>query len=213
VHGNDALYVAQHVFHTLSVIKYYGGDAATGLASCTLTRQVAESFMRDALLFLNKRIEIWQPDTRKATSFTCTKRASPGNVQQVEDMLFADGELKTFATAVTILIAKQDRQTVVGVAAADTMSKRMQFIEFYDNDSFSNLQCLMVQLDAKECVMSKSADDFQTTVLNDILGQLDIAMTQVSKSMFQLDPSTGDLERILSEAATTVLYRMATIKV
>ncbi|KAJ2103533.1 MSH2 protein, partial [Coemansia sp. S142-1] len=50
VHGADAEYVANVVYKTTTVIKYIGGSSSTGLASCTMSRIVAENFLRDALL-------------------------------------------------------------------------------------------------------------------------------------------------------------------
>jgi DNA mismatch repair protein MSH2 len=59
-YGPDAIWVAQHVFHTNSVIKYLGpGGRAAGLPSVTLKTSVAQSTLREALTIKQLKIEIW----------------------------------------------------------------------------------------------------------------------------------------------------------
>lgn len=77
VYGQDALYVANHVYRTNSVVKYLGsGGKATGLPSVALKISVAQSFLRDALTSLQLRVEIWVPESgqgKKATKFKLDK--------------------------------------------------------------------------------------------------------------------------------------------
>jgi DNA mismatch repair protein MSH2 len=62
-HGPDALYVAQHVFHTNSVLRYLGsGGRSGGLPSVKLSEAQAKAFLRDALTSKQLRIEIWEPE-------------------------------------------------------------------------------------------------------------------------------------------------------
>ncbi|KAG1847633.1 hypothetical protein F4604DRAFT_1688033, partial [Suillus subluteus] len=77
VHGQDAHYVATHVFRTNSVLKYLGaGGKAGGLPSVTLSLTLAHSFLRDALTSKQLRVEIWVPapgQGRKASKFVLEK--------------------------------------------------------------------------------------------------------------------------------------------
>src|SRR4051794_28462933 len=89
VHGEDALYVADEVHKTRTVVKYLGGkranmfcvyycclfysmygtgDSATGLPSCTLSKPIAEAFLREALTVKQLRVEIWTADSSKSAS-------------------------------------------------------------------------------------------------------------------------------------------------
>lgn len=76
-HGPDALYIAQQVFHTNSVLKYLGpGGKGAGLPSVTLRPSVATSFLREALTSKQLRIEIWVPESgsgKKVTKFKLDK--------------------------------------------------------------------------------------------------------------------------------------------
>lgn len=80
VHGQDAHYVATHVFRTNSVLKYLGaGGKASGLPSVTLSHTLAHSFLRDALTSKQLRVEIWVPapgQGRKASKFVLEKEVS-----------------------------------------------------------------------------------------------------------------------------------------
>lgn len=61
-YGPDALFVAQHVFHTNTVIKYLGaGGPSTRLPSVILKTTVAHILLREALTSKQLRIEIWAP--------------------------------------------------------------------------------------------------------------------------------------------------------
>lgn len=61
-YGPDALFVAQHVYHTNSVIKQLGTAGTGGLPSVLLKTTVAHSFLRECLTARQLRVEIWAPD-------------------------------------------------------------------------------------------------------------------------------------------------------
>ena len=68
-HGPDALYIANQVFRTQSILKYLGAGGKTGgLPSVNLSRNVAMAFLRDALTGLQLKIEIWAPESGKQKS-------------------------------------------------------------------------------------------------------------------------------------------------
>jgi DNA mismatch repair protein MSH2 len=73
VHGADAQYVAQHVYHTNTVIKHLGKKGG-GLPSVTLSMTLAKTFLREALTAKQLRIEIWQGEGgKKNTNFKKAK--------------------------------------------------------------------------------------------------------------------------------------------
>jgi DNA mismatch repair protein MSH2 len=79
VYGQDALYVANNVFRTNSVIRYLGsGGKTAGLPSVALKISIAQSFLRDALTSKQLRVEIWVPEPgqgKKAAKFKLDKEA------------------------------------------------------------------------------------------------------------------------------------------
>lgn len=77
VYGADALYVATHVYHTNSVIKYLGaGGKAAGLPSVTMKTTVAQMLLREALTIKQLKVEIWVPENgqgKKVSKFVLDK--------------------------------------------------------------------------------------------------------------------------------------------
>lgn len=74
-YGPDALFVAQHVFHTKSVIKYLG-TGARRLESVSLKVSVAQMLLREALTSKQLRVEIYEPESghgKKGTTFKLDK--------------------------------------------------------------------------------------------------------------------------------------------
>jgi len=173
VHGPDALYVASHVFRTNSVLKHLGaGGRTAGLPSATLNATLAHGFLRDALTVKQLRVEIWAPASgqgRKASKFVLQKeasdaslcapvltlcQASPGNLQAVEDLLFANSDVLSAPIVVAIKIAsaasgEKAKTKSVYIAYADTSVREIGAAEFVDNDLFSNTEarpCLPVAI-------------------------------------------------------------------
>jgi DNA mismatch repair protein MSH2 len=81
VHGDDAMFVAQNVYRTLTIIKYLGhSDPKRALPSATLSPTVFSNFLRDALLTRGLRVEIWTTaEARNNKNWKLGKQASPGN--------------------------------------------------------------------------------------------------------------------------------------
>ncbi|KAJ3198756.1 MutS-like protein [Entophlyctis luteolus] len=74
-HGDDALFVAETIFKTSSVVKYWGGaDSKTGgIPMVSISKLNAIALMRDLLLRQQKRVEIWQNDGKTSKSFILGK--------------------------------------------------------------------------------------------------------------------------------------------
>lgn len=72
--------MAQHVFHTNSVIKYLGaGGPSARLPSVALKTTVAHVLLREALTSKQLRIEIWAPQPgqgKKSVKFRLDKEVS-----------------------------------------------------------------------------------------------------------------------------------------
>lgn len=75
--------------------------------------------------------------------FFCLK-ASPGNLQAVEDLLFVDTDLTTAPIVMAVKIATipgdKTKLKTVGIAFADTSVRELGVADFVDNDLFSNTE-------------------------------------------------------------------------
>ncbi|TCD65445.1 MutS-like protein [Steccherinum ochraceum] len=202
VHGPDALYVAQHVYCTNTVIKYLGPGGRNGLPSVTLSANNAKTFLRDALTAKQLKVEIWVPETgqgKKATWFKIDKEASPGNLQAVED-LFVHSRSGRW---------RQSESEVhwLGVAFADTSVRELGVSDFIDNDSFSNTESLIIQLAVKEAIIptgtasGTTERDHDLTKLKDVLERCGVVFTERKPSEFTAKSIGDDLVRLLNPSS------------
>ena len=211
-YGPDALFVANYVFHTNSVIKYLGhGGRATGLPTVHLKTTVAQSLLRDALTVKQLKVEIYVPESgqgKRASKFTLDKevrdrskeatesrsfmftQASPGNLQQVEDILFANSDMTTAPIVMAITLAStpaaggKTKLKTVGVAYADTSLRELGVADFVDNELYSNTESLIIQLGVKEAVIpmgtssGTSERDLDLNKLRSVLDRCGVVITE-----------------------------------
>ncbi|KAJ4481616.1 DNA mismatch repair protein [Lentinula edodes] len=218
VYGPDALYVATHVYHTNSVIKYLGaGGRAAGLPSVTMKTTVAQMLLREALTIKQLKVEIWVPESgqgKRVSKFVLDKEASPGNLQAVEDLLFVDTDLTIAPIVMAIKIAStasssgdKTKLKTVGIAFADTSVRELGVADFVDNDLFSNTESLIIQLSVKEAILptgtaSGSTDrDVDLNKLKAVLDRCGVVVTERKPSEFSTKNVADDLPRLLSAAA------------
>ncbi|KAI8922577.1 muts domain V-domain-containing protein [Powellomyces hirtus] len=199
VHGEDALFVAQTVYKTSTVIKYLG-DERKGLPSCTLSRLNTISFLRDLLLVKLYRVEIWSMEGRKGSQWQITKRASPGNLVDVEDILFLNNDVSSSPVVLALKVESKGDQKLIGVAYTDATTQRMIGVsEFVDNDTFSNFESLLIQLSVKECVVPEDSQNYELRKIEAILDRCGIVVTPRKKGDFQTKDIEQDLNRLLDE--------------
>ncbi|KAI9307805.1 putative DNA mismatch repair protein MSH2 [Cunninghamella echinulata] len=199
IHGSDAHYIAQNVFKTTSVIKYWGGnDATTGLPTTYLSNNVAESFLREALLEKQLRIEIWR-QKKNTTGWTLACKASPGNLQDVEDFLFLNSSMTISPIILAVKWQATSDQKMVGVSYADASVKEIGVAEFMDNELYSNLESLLIQLGVKECLLpaDDSGKDYESIKIRGILDRCGIVVTDRKKADFNIKNIDQDLNRLL----------------
>ncbi|KAF8962360.1 DNA mismatch repair protein [Flammula alnicola] len=221
-YGPDATFVAQNVYHTNSVIKYLGtGGRSAGLPSVILKTSVAHVLLRDALTTKQLRIEIWVPEAgqgKKCAKFQLDKEASPGNLQAVEDLLFVNSDFVSapivmaikLATAPADALSSQARLRSVGVAFADTTSREIGVSDFVDNDLFSNLESLVIQLSVKEAIIPTGTTtgatdrDIDLNKLKAVLDRCGVVVTERKPSQFTAKNLAHDLPRLLKNPVASV---------
>ncbi|KAJ1722485.1 MSH2 protein [Coemansia erecta] len=194
VHGADAEHVAQVVYKTSTVLKHIGG--AKGLATCTMSRAVAEGFLRDALLGRSQRIEIF---AQEGSGWKVSKAASPGNLQEVEEMLFGSADMvSTPLMALRVRVAAE--QMHVGVATVDAAQRVLGVCEFIDSDVFANLESLVIQLGVRECLVEADESPEAAKVAS-VLRRCLVVPTELSRKQFSADSIPQDLGRLLPAGA------------
>ena len=107
------------------------------------------------------------------------KQASPGNLQDIEDELGGQIDAAPIMLAVKVS-AKASEARNVGVCFADASVRELGVSEFLDNDLYSNLESLLIQLGVKECLIQvdKSNKDIEISKLKAIIDSCGIAVSE-----------------------------------
>lgn len=203
VHGSDAHFVAQTVYKTNSVIRNLG-TGNNPLPSCTLTTTAFRNFLREMLFQQGKRVEIWSTQTRGGKSWEIARQASPGNLQDVEEDL--GGHIDSSPIIVAVKISGTAESKNVGVAFADASVREIGVSEFIDNDVYSNLESMIIQLGAKECIIQSNENkkDYELNKVYAVFDRCGIPITPKKSGDFSTKDVKQDLSRILAGEVTTL---------
>ncbi|KXS20715.1 DNA mismatch repair protein [Gonapodya prolifera JEL478] len=195
--GDDALHVANTVYKTTTALKYMGD-----LPYCTLSPVNALSHMRYLLTEKGYRVEVWSLEGSK--KWRLSKSGSPGNLQDLEDLLFdSDKSLNSAPVVVALRVVTKDNQRIVGAALADASTRRLALSEFLDNELFCNLESYLLQTSAKEVLLApptaSPSDQTDFNKLRSVADRCGVVITERKRSEFKEDDVESDLQRLVDE--------------
>lgn len=78
---------------------------------------------------------------------SCIPQASPGNIQQLEDLLFSNSDNTSSPLVMALKLVLKDGGTTrsLGVAFADASARKLGVSEFLDDEMFSNTEVRITQ--------------------------------------------------------------------
>lgn len=120
-----------------------------GLPSVTISMALTKAFLREALTTKQMRVEIYEPlegqGGRKInTAWKISKEASPGNIGQLEDLLFDKDDLVSNAVSMAIRVTMKDGVRTVGCAFVDVQEKTVGVSQFDETENFSNTEVILL---------------------------------------------------------------------
>ncbi len=92
--------------------------------------------------------------------------------------MFSLAEMIVSPVVMAVKLKFRDNLRTVGVAFVDANERTFGVSEFQENDLFSNLESLIIQLSVKECLISNEADDYEMEKLKQVLRRCDVVVTQ-----------------------------------
>ncbi|XP_074601818.1 DNA mismatch repair protein spel1 [Brevipalpus obovatus] len=150
LHDKDALLVASEIIKTQEVIKYLDGV----IPSLSLGMNKLEMILRELLIVRNYRVEIYQkPKNLKNALWKLVTRASPGNLGELEDMLYGGGEHNNGLASIRI-VGNDIPQ--IGFCHIDSIERVIRVLNFQDNSFLSTLESILVQCSPKEIIVGKN---------------------------------------------------------
>lgn len=217
VFGEEAAIVASALFNsTASLTNPFGPEAPAMLALNQIGLLLQEFLlMRDGW-----RVEIWTWDAvRKA--FKCSKRASPGNLEAVEEILVDtlnvsnDMSQDTIASSVSVasqavspviaavIVGSNERNdTEIAVSWCDLSSLRIGSLCFQDNSLLTTLESALIQLGVRELLVPHSSTDSLEKVKQIASASQIVLQPLKANEFFACDDSKGmeeDLARLVGE--------------
>lgn len=143
------------------------------------------------------------------------KQASPGNLQDVEDELGGQFDAAPMILAVKIS-AKASEARSVGVCFADASVRELGVSEFLDNDLYSNLEALLIQLGVKECLIqfdkAEKDKDPELAKIRHIIDNCGIAMAERPAGDFGTKDIEQDLARLLKDERSATMLPQTDLK-
>jgi len=197
VHNEDAEFAAKEFFKTTTVIKELGNKKVPSVA---LSKMNFENFIRDLLLIRQYRVELYRNKASKSNQWELVGKASPGNLQQFEEILFSNIEMSISAIVMSLKVATDENgQRLIAASFADVSSRQFHVCEFVENEQFSNVEALLMQISPKECLLQHQDTMIDGGKLNMVLQRSNILITDRKKVDYNCKDIVQDLNRLLKK--------------
>lgn len=189
VFADDARLVAELVYRTTSVIK-----ETQGIEYVTVSSAVLANLLQQCLFEKGYKVEIYDK------TWELIKFASPGNIESIEDLLNSS-EIESALVVVALKVVDKSEGKNIGFCLVDTNSKEISVSEFLDNELYSNLESLLIQIDAKEVIIQSptSNEDPDHLKLVGVIDRCGAAITELKASDFNNKDAEQDLTRLLGD--------------
>ncbi|KAI3365117.1 hypothetical protein L3Q82_010238 [Scortum barcoo] len=202
VHGKDAIFAAKEVFKTNGVIKYLGSDSlcviklilcwslgSRKLESVVLSKANFEAFVRDLLLVRQYRVEVYRNQSK----------SSKEHDWKIEYKWNRSRGL-CGSRRRAVCYRDRSRRTARGrvkVGYVDAAQRKMGVCEFPDNEIFSNLESLLVQISPKECLLAQGEGNTDGGKLREVVQRGGMLVSDRKRAEFSSKDMVQDLNRLL----------------
>lgn len=196
----DADLIADNIYKTQSVVKY---NQAHKNKYVTISPQVfTNNVLKFCLIDNNYKVEIYNNKT-----FQLIAVATPGNLENLSNEygINLENMIKDFSSPMMagIKYSQQGPTKKIGICLIDLLNSSIQVSEFDDNDLFSNLESLLLQLGVKEVILPSNYDpqdeSNEAIKLYQVLDKIGgIVISSVKSSLFTNKDIEQDLGKFIS---------------
>ena len=201
--GSDAIFVADSVYHTQSVLKNCQLDPVTAknfhepTKYVTVSLQVLATLLKLCLLDLGYKVEIYDK------GWKLIKSASPGNIEQVNELMNMNIDSSIIIASLKVQWNSQDGNCIIGVAFIDTTAYKVGMLDIVDNEVYSNLESFLIQLGVKECLVqdltSNSNSNAEMQKVINVIDRCGCVVTLLKNSEFSEKDVELDLTKLLGD--------------
>ncbi|CCF57127.1 hypothetical protein KAFR_0C01330 [Kazachstania africana CBS 2517] len=202
--GSDAVFVAENIYHTQSVLKNCNVDQITlkGFKNeppqyVTISQQVLSNLLKVCLLDSGYKVEIYDKNWK------LLKSASPGNIEQVSELMNLNIEQSIVIASLKLQQNSKDGNNVIGVAFIDTSNFKIGMLDIVDNEVYSNVESFLIQLGVKECLIQDQRSNENSAVefkkLVSVIERCDCVASLLKNSEFSEKDVELDLVKLLGD--------------
>lgn len=194
VFNEDAFKLAQLIFKTASVIKE--SREGSNVKYLTLSPANLGQVLTELLVQSNEgyKFEIYDK------SLQLLRLATPGNLSSVEDLINTNG-ITSGSCVLALKVSQVAEGRSIGFSLVDLQGKIIVIDSVLDNELYSNLESLLIQVDAKEVLIVTPTDDNDPDYLKlvGVIDRCDVTVTELKASDFSNNNIEQDLARLLSD--------------
>eukprot|EP00127_Corallochytrium_limacisporum_P003176 Clim_evm25s147 gene=Clim_evmTU25s147 len=207
-HGDDAGFVSREFLKTAHAVKTMtDGSGRQTLEYVQLNRALFESACRELLLVRCRRVEVFSYENG---SWRVAMSASPGNVTDMEDILFAHSNISSAPVVCSLKLTTSSKQTNVGICIVDSTDYTLKISEFSDSELFANLESLLIQMSVKEVILCVD-DAQQIAVAKQVIERCGAMCTERNRAEFMTRDVEHDLQRLVKKEAAGEITRMSSM--
>ncbi|OUM51528.1 hypothetical protein BVG19_g631 [[Candida] boidinii] len=212
---DDAEFVADSVYKTSSVIKTTSAQGKS-IKYITLSPAVFTNLIKLSVLNLGYKIEIYDK------IWSNPKFASPGNLNEIEEFLNSSdlNSINLISSLKLISNNSSSDNKKIGLSFYDQNTKKIGLCEFNDNELFSNLESVLIQLGIKECLLPSNGNtagngttdpDFEK--LEQLIDRCDIVITHIKPSEYNDKNIEQDLVRLTGNDLILSTNELSSMKI
>lgn len=191
VFDEDAEFVGDLIYKTQSVVKSttvkVAGDSRT-VQYLTLSPAVFSNLVRIVVIDMGYKLEIYDKAWQNC------KMASPGNLSEIEELINTSELTSVSIIAAIKMVSSASEGKKFGLSYYDPNSKYVGLAEFNDNDLFSNLESILIQLGCKECLVPEtSSNEVDFEKVKQLVDRCGIVITEMRAAEFNTRNIEQDL--------------------